>query len=76
MWDLPRLGMEPMSPALEGGFLATETPGKSQHCFTNKQEWVVHVLRVWAPSLPQDSMKEVGDPEGEKTQLGPKLRGS
>ena len=30
MWDLPGPGIEPMSPALTGGFLATEPPGKSR----------------------------------------------
>ena len=29
MWDLPRPGMEPVSPALAGGFLTTVPPGKS-----------------------------------------------
>ena len=29
MWDLPRPGFEPMSPALAGGFLTTGPPGKS-----------------------------------------------
>ena len=29
MWDLPRPGLEPVSPALAGGFLTTEPPGKS-----------------------------------------------
>ena len=32
MWDLPRPGIEPMSPALAGGFLSTSyflPPGKS-----------------------------------------------
>ena len=28
MWDLPGPGIEPMSPALAGGFLATVPPGK------------------------------------------------
>ena len=28
MWDPPRPGMEPLSPALVGGFFATEPPGK------------------------------------------------
>ena len=28
MWDLPRPGLEPMSPALAGGFLTTLPPGK------------------------------------------------
>ena len=29
MWDLPGLGIEPMSPALAGGFFTTEPLGKS-----------------------------------------------
>ena len=29
MWDLPRPGMEPVSPALADGFLNTAPPGKS-----------------------------------------------
>ena len=28
MWDLPRPGHEPVSPALAGGFLTTAPPGK------------------------------------------------
>ena len=28
MWDLPGPGLEPVSPALAGGFLTTEPPGK------------------------------------------------
>ena len=28
MWDLPRPGIEPLSPALAGGFFTTEPPGK------------------------------------------------
>ena len=27
MWDLPRPGLEPVSPALTGGFLTTAPPG-------------------------------------------------
>ena len=30
MRDLPGPGLEPMSPALAGGFLTTAPPGKSQ----------------------------------------------
>ena len=29
MWELPRPGIEPVSPALAGGFLTTAPPGKS-----------------------------------------------
>ena len=28
MWDLPGLGLEPVSPALAGGFLSPAPPGK------------------------------------------------
>ena len=28
MWDLPRLGIEPVSPALAGRFSTTASPGK------------------------------------------------
>ena len=28
MWDLPGLGIEPVSPAFAGGFFTTELPGK------------------------------------------------
>ena len=31
MWDLPRPGLEPVSPALEGRFSTTAPPGKP-HC--------------------------------------------
>ena len=30
MWDSPRPGIKPVSPALAGGFLTTAPPGKSQ----------------------------------------------
>ena len=30
LWDLPRLGIEPVSPALASGFFTTEPPGKPQ----------------------------------------------
>ena len=30
MWDLPRSGVEPVSPALAGGFFTTEPPGKPE----------------------------------------------
>ena len=30
MWDLPRPGLEPVSPELAGGFLTTASPGKSK----------------------------------------------
>ena len=38
MWDLPGPGIEPMSPALAGGFLTTEAPGKSPATLKNGEE--------------------------------------
>ena len=32
IWDLPGPGIEPVSPALAGGFFTTEPPGMSQLC--------------------------------------------
>ena len=31
MWDLPRPGLEPVSPALAGGFSTPAPPGKPLH---------------------------------------------
>ena len=38
MCDLPGLGLEPMSPALAGGFLTTAPPGKPKGTFLNNME--------------------------------------
>ena len=35
MWNLPRPGIEPPSPALLGEFLSTEPPRKSPHLLYN-----------------------------------------
>ena len=34
MWDLPRPGLEPVSPALAGRFSTTELPGKPQQAYS------------------------------------------
>ena len=40
MWDLPGPGLEPMSPALAGGFLTTAPPGKfPPPAFIRKEAW-------------------------------------
>ena len=47
MWDLPRPGLEPVSPALAGGFLTTAPRGKPQPIFlfqTYPQEMGVSIL--------------------------------
>ena len=39
MWDLPRPGLEPMSPALAGRFSTTAPPGKPYYYFLNVFYW-------------------------------------
>ena len=43
MWDLPRPGLEPVSPALAGGFLTTAPPRKPPLPSFNKGVCVTHV---------------------------------
>ena len=45
MWDLPGSGIEPVSPALAGGFFATEPPGKP--CFYLLMRNNLNKLRDW-----------------------------
>ena len=44
MWDLPRPGLEPVSPALASGFLTTAPQGKSRpFCFKSsarQHQWL------------------------------------
>ena len=46
MWDLPGPGLEPLSPALAGGFLTTAPPGKPRKSY-NPDEY------VWICELPK-----------------------
>ena len=45
MWDLPGPGLEPVFPALAGGFLTTAPPGKSY-----KVLYQSYVFRIFSPS--------------------------
>ena len=36
MWDLPRPGLEPASPALAGSLSTTAPPGKPWSCFIDR----------------------------------------
>ena len=38
MWDLPRPGLEPVSPALAGRFSTTAPPGKTRLWFLSKNK--------------------------------------
>ena len=52
MWDLPRSGLEPVSPALAGRFSTTAPPGKPQHNFY--MQWETKKF-MWL-ALLQDSL--------------------
>ena len=39
MWDLPRPGIEPVSPTLAGGFFSTEPPGKPPTLLLSATVW-------------------------------------
>ena len=44
MWNLPRPGLEPVSPALVGGFLTTVPPGKPYTC----------IFKIRFPPMPSN----------------------
>ena len=39
MWDLPRPGLEPVSPALAGRLSTTAPPGKTQRALLYQRNW-------------------------------------
>ena len=41
MWDLPRPGLEPVSPALAGRFSTTAAPGKPLYSLDLAQSWCI-----------------------------------
>ena len=47
MWDLPGPGLEPMSPALAGGFLSTAPPEKSLMKHFEPSFLVVFFLKIY-----------------------------
>ena len=53
MWNLPGRRMEPTSPALAGGFLSTEPPGKSQE---NVLLWSFSLWKKMMDNLPKKSI--------------------
>ena len=56
MWDLPGPGLEPVSPALAGGFLTTAPPGKSSHHF-----FISFSLHGDSSSFLKDSSRKEND---------------
>ena len=55
MWDLPRPGLEPVSPALAGRFSATVPPGKPALNFliSRVSPCSKHALPHFSPSIPK-----------------------
>ena len=51
MWDLPRPGLEPVSPALAGRFLTTGPPGKPYAILHNELEHPRNLVSVGAGVL-------------------------
>ena len=52
MWDLPGSGMEPLSPALAGGFFTTEPPGQPwMHIWWTKR------TKIWVHSCCNSCLK-------------------
>ena len=50
MWDLPRPGLEPVSPALAGGFSTTAPPGKPYQTLLTK----THNTKTFTISVPEE----------------------
>ena len=50
LWDLPGPGLEPMSPALAGGFSTTAPPGKPDSSFLTGL-WASLVFSIYLPCL-------------------------
>ena len=51
MWDLPRPGLEPVSPALAGRFLTTVPPGKSLICLIDERQQEGELQAPWGAAV-------------------------
>ena len=58
MWDLPRPGLEPVSPALAGRFSTTAPPGKPTYAYTLKRD--ESIRRRWVFFNQQISASDFG----------------
>ena len=75
MWDLPRPGLEPVSPALAGRFLTTAPPGKPHSfilCFLSGTVYLDHAGATLFPqsqltSFTKDLMENVYGKEKHST---------
>ena len=66
MWDPPRLGIEPVFPALASGYLTTEPPGKSITIYfrhNDLKKYSTYVAQLCGEELPGGFWKETGATE-------------
>ena len=47
MWDLPGPGLEPVSPALAGGFSTTAPPGKPPKFYFGEGKYGILLKEIW-----------------------------
>ena len=59
---VPQLGIEPMSPAFQGGFLTTEPPGKSPLCILLTLSWASLVAQLVKnpPAMWETGVRSLG----------------
>ena len=57
MWDLPRPGLEPVSPALAGRYSTTSPPGKPYYHFLNCFGFVIVGLFLFLCFLPRETQE-------------------
>ena len=70
MWDLPRPGVEPVSPALAGGFSTTAPPGKPIFSFKKILFWPHHMasrIVVPQPGIEHSPMEVKARPPNHST---------
>ena len=63
MWDLPRPGLEPLSPARAGGFLTTAPPGKPLHLSLMQFGNQIQLVDSRKPKDPERPHKKCGEPK-------------
>ena len=68
MWDLPKPGLEPVSPALAGGFLTTAPPGKALKCNFLITEWILPLGRGLFANAPGSTWQDALPREAEPNQ--------
>ena len=65
MWDLPRPGLEPVSPALAGRFSTTAPPGKPgrwilNHCTTREVPRSHHLFGLYIHDFSHNHLSQAG----------------